>query len=303
MSSVLYDVPGPKAIIRNRILGVLTVLVVLAILGFFVWRLADTGQFTAKKWSAFTYTNVWVQIGEATLRTIAAFVVAAVGALALGFVLAIGRLSDHAWVRWPFTAVIEVFRAIPVLVFMFLLYYGFPVIGIRMEPYWAVVIALVCYNGSVLAEVIRAGVESLPSGQAEAGYAIGLRKAGVMRLVLLPQAIRAMMPVIIAQLVVTLKDTALGFIITYPELLFYAKYIGAQPTVGSPIIPATIVVGAIYIALCLLLSLVATVVEKRLRRSPRGAVAGPVPPLAQGTTDTSLIVAQRGLGKHDATSI
>ncbi|MFJ4037938.1 amino acid ABC transporter permease [Microbacterium sp. NPDC090007] len=294
MSSVLYDVPGPRAIARNRILGVVTILVVLGIVGFFVWRLVATGQFTAQKWSAFTYTNVWVQIGEATLRTIAAFVVAAVGALALGFLLAIGRLSDHAWVRWPFTAVIEVFRAIPVLVFMFLLYYGFPVIGIRMEPYWAVVIALICYNGSVLAEVIRAGVESLPRGQSEAGYAVGLRKAGVMRLVLLPQAIRAMMPVIIAQLVVTLKDTALGFIITYPELLFYAKYIGAQPSVGSPIIPATIVVGAIYIALCLLLSFVANMVEKRLRRSPRGDVAAPVQPLAQGGTDTSLIVAQRG---------
>jgi len=303
MSSVLYDVPGPKAIARNRILGVLTILVVLAIVGFFVWRLADTGQFTAQKWSAFTYTNVWIDILKATGATLAAFAAAAVGALALGFVLAIGRLSDHRWVRWPFTAVIEVFRAIPVLVFMFLLYYGFPVIGIRMEPYWAVVIALVCYNGSVLAEVIRAGVESLPRGQAEAGYAIGLRKAGVMRLVLLPQAVRAMMPVIIAQLVVTLKDTALGFVITYPELLFYAKYIGAQSTVGSPIIPATIIVGAIYIALCLLLSFVATVVEKRLRRSPRGGVAAPVQPLQQGATDTELIVAQRGLGKYDSSGL
>ena len=302
MSSVLYDVPGTKAIDRNRIHGEVTILVVLAIVGFFVWRLAATGQFTAQKWSAFTYSNVWMQVLQSTVATLAAFAAAAVGALALGFVLAIGRLSDHAWVRWPFTAVIEVFRAIPVLIFMFLLYYGFPVIGIRMEPYWAVVIALVCYNGSVLAEVIRAGVESLPRGQSEAGYAIGLRKAGVMRLVLLPQAIRAMMPVIIAQLVVTLKDTALGFIITYPELLFYAKYIGAQPSVGSPIIPATIIVGAIYISLCLLLSYVATLVEKRLRRSPRSAqVAAAVP--QQAGTDTELIVAQRGLGKNDASGL
>lgn len=300
MSSVLYDVPGPRAIARNRILGVLTVLVVLGVIGFFVWRLAETGQFTAQKWSAFTYTNVWTQIGLATLRTLAAFGAAAVGALVLGFVLALGRLSDHAWIRWPFTAIIEVLRAIPVLVFMFLLYYGLPVVGIRMEPYWAVVIALVAYNGSVLAEVIRAGVESLPRGQKEAGYALGLRKAGVMRLILLPQAIRAMMPVIIAQLVVTLKDTALGFIITYPELLFYAKYLGTQSSIGSPIIPATMVAGAIYIALCLLLSLVATLVEKRLRRGGRvGAVAG-ANQNTQQVTDTQLIAAQRGAGKFDA---
>jgi glutamate transport system permease protein len=293
MSSVLYDVPGPRAIARNRVIGALTILVVAAIIGFFVWRLIDTGQFTAEKWQAFTYTNVWVQIGLATLRTLGAFIVAAIGALVLGFVLAIGRMSDHAWVRWPFTAIVEVLRAVPVLIFMFLLYYGFPVLGVRMDPYWAVVIALIAYNGSVLAEVIRAGVESLPRGQKEAGYAIGLRKAGVMRLVLLPQAIRAMMPVIIAQLVVTLKDTALGFIITYPELLFYARFIGSQATLGSPIVPATIIVGAIYIGLCLILSLVANTVEKRLRRSAKTTrVAGANQP-TQEITDTELIVTQR----------
>lgn len=302
MSSVLYDVPGPRAIARNRILGVVTVLVVVAIIGFLVWRLFATGQFTAEKWSAFTYTAVWARVGQATLATLSAFAVAAVGALTLGFVLAIGRLSDHAWVRVPFTVVIEVLRAVPVLIFMFLLYYGLPVAGIRMEPYWAVVIALIAYNGSVLAEVIRAGVESLPRGQKEAGYALGLRKAGVLRLVLLPQAIRAMMPVIIAQLVVTLKDTALGYIITYEELLFFARYIGSQAQLGSPIVPATIVVATIYIALCLVLSLVATIVEKRLRRSAKtGRVAGAHQP-TQEVTDTELLSVQRGFGKNDGTS-
>ncbi len=120
---------------------------------------------------------------------------------------------------------------------MLLLYYGLPVVGIKMSSYWAVVIALILYNGSVLSEVIRAGVEALPRGQSEAGYAVGLRKSGVMRLILLPQAIRAMLPVIIAQLVVTLKDTALGFIITYPELLYFARLLGSNGEYGSPLIP------------------------------------------------------------------
>lgn len=290
MTSVLYDVPGPRAIARNRILGIVTVLVVAAVLAFIVWRLAVTGQFSASKWEAFTYPNVWEQFGWATLRTLAAFGSAAVGALVLGFVLAIGRLSDHAWVRWPFTAVIEVFRAIPVLIFMLLLYFGLPVVGLRMSPYLAVVIALIAYNGSVLAEVIRAGVESLPRGQREAGYTIGLRKAGVMRLVLLPQAIRAMLPVIIAQLVVTLKDTALGFIILYPELLYYARFLGTRANLDSPIIPATIVAGTIYIALCLLLSFIATLVEKQMRRSQRTPkIRGDK---RQGVTDTEILAAQ-----------
>ena len=290
MSSVLYDVPGPKAIARNRILAVITALLVLAGIAWVIWRFAVTGQFTAKKWELFTYSSIWALFGEATLNTLAAFAAAAVGALVLGFLLALGRLSDHAWVRVPVGWIIEILRAIPVLIFMMLLYYGLPVVGIKMEPYWAVVIALIAYNGSVLAEVIRAGVESLPRGQSEAGCAIGLRKSGVMAFVLLPQAIRAMMPVIVAQLVVTLKDTALGFIITYHELLYLVKLLGSNAVYGSPLIPAAIVGGSIYVALCLALSYIARLLEKRLKR--QDSALTPVDPMHHpvgDVTDTQLI--------------
>lgn len=303
MSSVLYDVPGPRAILRNRLLGVATVVVIVGLLGFIVYRFAVTGQFSAEKWYVFTFSNVWVGIGKALGNTLAAFGLAAVGSLVLGFALAIGRLSDHAWVRVPVGLITELFRAVPVLVFMMLLYYGLPTVGVRMEPYWAVVIALIAYNGSVLAEALRAGVESLPRGQKEAGYAIGLRKGGVMRLILLPQAVRAMLPVIVAQLVVTLKDTALGFIITYPELIYYAKQLTSQP--GRPILQSAIVVGAIYIAMCLVLSGVARLLEKRLSRSPKTTENAPGlhHPLDEGTA-TELIGLQdvdraSHRGRHD----
>lgn len=279
MSSVLYDVPGPRAIARNRVIGAVTILVVAAALAFIIYRFVVTGQFSAQKWSLFTFPAVWQQVGEALLRTLAAFALASVLSLVVGFVLSIGRMSEHAAVRGPFIVIIELFRAVPVLIFMMLLYYGLPTLGIRMGEYWSVVIALVVYNGSVLAEVFRAGVESLPRGQREAGYAVGLRKSGVMTFILMPQAIRAMLPVIIAQLVVTLKDTALGFIITYNELLYLAKLIGSQASYENPILPAGMVIGSIYIVLCLLLSGLAKYVEGRMRRSPRTSVttkpAGP----------------------------
>ncbi|WP_454119302.1 amino acid ABC transporter permease [Microbacterium lacticum] len=307
MSSVLYDVPGPKAIARNRIIGVITVLVIAAGLAWVIWRFAVTGQFTAKKWELFTYSSIWALFAEATLNTLAAFAAAAVGALVLGFVLAIGRLSDHAWIRVPVGWIVEILRAVPVLIFMMLLYYGLPVVGIKMEPYWAVVIALVAYNGSVLAEVIRAGVESLPRGQAESGYAIGLRKSGVLTFILLPQAIRAMMPVIVAQLVVTLKDTALGFIITYQELLYLVKLLGSNAVYGSPLIPAALVGGSIYVVLCLALSYIAHLFQRRLarqERAPRPADAMHHP--VGDTTDTQLIGLQvagdRATGARKATA-
>ncbi|REJ04386.1 amino acid ABC transporter permease [Microbacterium bovistercoris] len=305
MSSVLYDVPGPKAARRNLILGVVTVLVVLAIVGFIAYRFAVTGQFDPSRWYVFTFTAVWEQILTALGNTLAAFAAAAVLSLVLAFVLAIGRLSDHAWVRVPITVITEFFRAVPVLVFMMLLFYGLPVVGIKMSPYWAVVIALTMYNGSVLAEALRAGVEALPRGQKEAGYAIGLRKSGVMTLILLPQAVRAMLPVIVSQLVVTLKDTALGFIITYPELLYFAKLLGSQQ--GRPVLQSAIVIGGIYIVMCLILAAIAKWVEKKTSRSPKlkgyaPEAGGGDPRIHDGSTVTEVIAMQRGAGKFDAGS-
>lgn len=310
-TSVLYDVPGPKAILRNRVLAVVTVLAVAAILGFIVYRFYLSGQFSAQKWGIFTYSTIWEQIFKALGKTLAAFGLAAVLSIALGFVLAIGRLSDHAWVRIPFTTIAELFRAVPVLVMMMLLYYGLPSVGVKMEPYWAVVIALVAYNGSVLAEALRAGIESLPKGQKEAGFAIGLRKSGVMRLILLPQAVRAMLPVIVAQLVVTMKDTALGFIITYPELLYLAKQLSSNVQFGRPLLQSAFVIGGIYIVMCLILSGVAKWLETRMGKSPKakghgpqilnlgdggalggGAIAAVDPRLHEGGTVTEVIATQ-----------
>ena len=270
MSSVLFDTPGPKAIVRYRWIGAATVLVVAGILAFVVFRFIETGQFTASKWKLFTFPRVWEQILQATGATLSAFAVAAVCSVVLGLVLAIGRLSDHKIISVPFTIFIEFFRAVPVLILMMLMYYGLPPLGFTfVTPFVAVAIALTLYNGAVFSEIFRAGIESLPKGQGEAAYAIGLRKSAVLRLILFPQAIRAMLPVIIAQLVVALKDTALGFLITYQELLYLAKQFGSQALYGSPIIPSIIVMGSIYIVLCLILSGVAKIVELRTRRSPR----------------------------------
>lgn len=295
MSSVLSDVPGPRARMRNRIIGVITVAVVAALIGLTVWRLFATGQFSAQKWSIFTYSGPWMLLLDGLWNTVSAFIVAAAGALLLGFVLAVGRLSDHAWVRVPAGWIVEILRAIPVLIFMMLMYYGLPAVGVKMDPYWAVVIGLIAYNGSVLAEALRAGVEALPRGQSEAGYAIGLRKNAVMRLILLPQAVRAMMPVIISQLVVALKDTALGFIITYPELLHVIQLLGNQVPFGSPLVPAAMVGGTIYVVLCLILSYVAYRVEKSMRAQARRHGDGPVEPSAGGdpVTMTETIATRR----------
>jgi glutamate transport system permease protein len=270
MSSVLYDAPGRKARSRHLLLGIVGTLVIVAILAFIVWRFAESGQFSAAKWQIFTFPRVQQTIVQAVGATLSAFAVAAVGSLVLGLVLAVGRLSDRPWVSRPFHWFTELFRAIPVLILMMMIYYGLPpLFQVSWPPFVAVVVALILYNGSVLAEVFRAGIEALPKGQREAGFAIGLRKSQVMQTILLPQAVRSMLPVIISQLVVTLKDTALGFIVTYNEILFQAKYFGSQAQYGSPIVPAAMVAGVLYVGMCLILSGIAKYAESRLRKSQR----------------------------------
>ena len=156
------------------------------------------------------------------------------------------------------------------LILIFILYFGMSRgLGVSISAFTALVLGLMLYNGSVLAEIFRAGVASLPRGQSEAAYALGMRKTQVMTNVLLPQALRAMLPTIVSQLVVVLKDTALGFLILYPELLYQARFLGSQGQLGSPILPVAMVIAAIYIAMCLLLAQFANYLERRSRRNRR----------------------------------
>ena len=265
MSSVLFDVPGPKARTRNRFLNIITAVVVAAIIGFILYRFNESGQFTAKKWEIFTFPRVQQDFLKAIGATLQAFGVAAVGSLVLGILLAFGRLAQSKWLSVPCYWFTELFRAVPLLILMMIMYYGLPSAGVEgITPFIAVVVGLILYNGSVLAEVFRAGIESLPKGQSEAGLAIGMSRAQVLRGILLPQAVRAMLPVIIAQLVVIMKDTALGFLITYNEILRYATFLGSQGQYGSPLVPALMVTAAVYVGLCLILSGIAKLVESKM---------------------------------------
>jgi glutamate transport system permease protein len=269
MSNILFDAPGPRARIRHRVLAVIGGLALLAIVAYIGWRFYDSGQFTGRKWEWIQYTKIQEDLISAVLATLQAFALGALLALVFGAVFAAGRLSEHRPIRMVSTFIVELFRAIPLLILMFLFYYGLPTVGVSMSPYMAVVLGLMLYNGSVLAEVFRAGILALPRGQSEAAYALGMRKTQVMVLILLPQALRSMMPTIISQLVVLLKDTALGFLITYEELLRFAQRIGGDGLFSRPFVPTALVVAAIYIGLCLLLTWLATYLQKRERRSKK----------------------------------
>ncbi|MEV6332502.1 amino acid ABC transporter permease [Streptomyces sp. NPDC051909] len=274
-ASVLFDAPGPKARVRNRIYAVVGGLAILALLAVSVMRLSDKGHLAPEMWDIFNYAGIRQNIADALLATLKAFGLAAVGSLVLGVLLAVARMSDHAPVRWVATAFIEVFRSIPLLITIFAVWVAF----LTDYPMWALALGLSVYNGCVQAEVLRAGVNAVPRGQREAAYALGMTKTQVMTSVLLPQAVRSMLPTIISQLVVTLKDTSLGYMILYPELLYSARLIASNTLVNGqyPYVSVIVVFGTIYIALCLALSALATWIERRGSRAKTGIkVADPV---------------------------
>jgi len=259
MSSVLFDTPGPKARRRHLLLGGLW-LVVLAGVGAWAFsKLSSAGVLTSEVFEGvFAQSNVDF-ILEGFKGTLKAAALGIAGAIGFGLVFSAGRLSEHRIFRWPSVVVIEFFRAVPLVLLIIAIWFQFESsIGTMMS----LVIALTLYNGSVLAEVFRAGVNAVPTGQAEAAYALGMRKTLLMWTILLPQAVKFMLPAIVSQCVIILKDTSLGYIILYPEAVRNAKQVAQYVPDGAFL--TYVSVAAVFIVINYSLSKVAEFLERRL---------------------------------------
>lgn len=262
--SVLFDAPGPKAARRHRTYAVVGILGIAGLLALAIWRLAVEDQFSAAKWEPFV-SPVYIEafLVEGVLETVKMAAAAIILAVAFGVVFGIGKLSEHRWVRWPSWLMVEFWRAVPVLLAMILIFFAWGIDRGESGAFWSVVFALLLYNGAVLAEVFRAGINAVPKGQVEAAYALGMRKTAVMIQIQLPQAVKIMLPALISQMVVALKDTSLGYAVAAPGLTKVAQrtYSGLENDQNH--IPTVIVTAAIYITLNLILTWIATWVQKR----------------------------------------
>ncbi len=288
--AVLFDVPGPRARLTYRIVGVIAILALLGLLVLVIRGLANPNdnQLSGEKWAPFLDPVTWTAyLLPGLLNTIKAAAIAVVLSIAVGLLLGVGRLSQSRVLRALCGAYVELFRSVPVLVMMIFAYYiAVFVIGISGDAasLFGVVAGLTLYNSSVIAELIRSGVFSLPKGQREAGLAVGLTPMQTMTAVLLPQAVTAMLPSLLSQLVVILKDTALGYIINYSELIRGGQNLSTN---YGNLIPAFLVLAAMFIIINYGLTLVARLVQRRLQRSAKGG-----PPT--GAADANLTTAPAG---------
>jgi len=282
---VLFDAPGPKARRRHTILTIVGLLLAVGILWVVIRKMAEANQLEGYMWSPFvTDPDVWTQyLLPGLWGTLKAAALSVVFAGIFGILFGMARLSSNRWITVPAGVVVEFFRSVPVLLMMVFFYFGYfatsNLVSADTAPLAAVVLALTLYNGSVIAELVRSGVFGLPKGQSEAGLSIGLTPGQVLRSIQLPQALTAMLPALVGQLVVVLKDSALGYVITYPELLNAAKTLGSA---YANTVPAYLVAAVIFIVINYLLTRLAATVERRLKRRGGARRTAVVP----GVTET-----------------
>ena len=282
---MLFDRPGPRtqrrimvgSIVTGLGLGALTILVLV--------RLAAGGQLAEEKWGPIInpanplFVALWANLGLALLNNIEAAVLAMVLSMLLGTVLAVTRISLPRWGRWTVVAPMEFFRGLPVVIAIFFASRILPELGVDLPLLWYLVIGLTAYNSVIIAEIVRAGVASLPRGQSEAAAAVGLTRGQALRAVLLPQAIRVMLPALISQLVVIFKDTSLGFVILYGEAVRFVAI--AIQELHNPL-QLYLTIGAIFILINYLVGRLAVWTEQRLTHPGRRGVAAQLPAAPTG---------------------
>ena len=272
---VLFDEPGPRGRARIRLFTLLGLLLAAGVVALALYQFYKNGQLGRSRWLPFLQPAYIAFLAQGFKGTIIATFAAALFSFPLGVVLALGRLSRNGLLRRVSTAYIELFRSIPLLLLIYAFLLALPQFGINLPILWKLVVPIILVNVAVLAEIFRAGILAVDRGQSEAAAALGLREGTAMRSVILPQAIRLVVPTLVTQLVALLKDSTLGYVVSYPELLKQANNL----TVFTHLLVQTyLIVAVIYVVVNLLLSRLAVSLERRLgsRTSSRAAagVAG-----------------------------
>lgn len=275
---ILFDAPGPRAKRTVLVANLIALAGVLVVAALVLLQLDRQGQLAPNQWANALNGNAWANYYLPGLQfTLQSSGIAVVTAMVFGLVFGFLRLAPFAIIRGASGVVVEFFRAVPVLVMMFFLYFF---ISRRIAPtgliasedsaYFAVIVGLTVYNGAVIAELIRAGVKSLPKGQREAAAAVGMTRNQSLRVVEVPQALTAMLPSLLSQFVVILKDSALGFLIGFYELLQYSRQLGSG---YSNILQTLVVAAVIFIVINYILTWLATKLAGTLSSRTGGATA------------------------------
>ncbi|WP_394969031.1 amino acid ABC transporter permease [Scardovia wiggsiae] len=282
-SQLLFDAPGPKGRRRIRVINAIGAVLIAALIVFVLMRLHNPpdgeNQLSWELWKPALDGEAWADFYlPGLVQTLSASAVAIVGSVVFGLIFGVGRLIPNMLVRAVSGIVVEFCRAVPVLLMMIFMWRWFAAANIPSSSYWAVTLSLVLYNGSVVAELVRSGVGSLPGGQREAALALGLTRTRSLMTIEVPQALYAMLPAAITQLVVVLKDTALGSIILYTDLLQQSRRLGSM---YFNILQALTIAAVLYFIMCFIVSRISEWLPAHIASRTSGStIPDPTAPIA-----------------------
>ena len=219
----LYEAPGPRTRRRVRIATAASLILVVAALAAIGYRFYITGQFAPRYWTFFTKATTWKFLLQGFAGTVRVALTAGAIALALGLLLMLGRISHLKALSAVCRVVTEFFRSLPSLLLIYFFFLVVPQYGIKMSSFWMLTLPVALAAAGVLAEVFRAGVNAVPKGQIEAALSLGMSPLRTTFKIVLPQAIRFVIPSLISQLVVVVKDTTVAYVVSYPDLMQNAR--------------------------------------------------------------------------------
>jgi glutamate transport system permease protein len=243
LDDVLFSDPNPRAQAITRASSLAVAVLLLGFVAGVVFRFHAAGQFDLRLWEYFAWPTTWAFLAKGLFGTMASAATAAVIALVLGLILVLGRLSRPRLTRWPATAVIEFLRGVPTLLLIYVCFLVLPSVGIKLGTYWMLTLPVGLSAAAVVAEVYRAGVLAVPRGQTDAARSLGMTDTQVFFRIVFPQALRYIVPALVAQLVIVVKDTTFGYVVTYGELMQNAKVLVAN---YHALVPVYLVTAVLY---------------------------------------------------------
>ncbi|MGP5056840.1 amino acid ABC transporter permease [Brachybacterium paraconglomeratum] len=261
-TQVLFDAPGPKGRRRILLLSILSVVAILALLAGALWQFQSNGQLDQDKWIVYLRVDYLAFLGQGLWGTLKVTALAAVVAFPLGLLLALARLSRFRVLSMLAAVWIEFYRGIPMLLVVYAFLLALPAFGVTFPRFWMLVIPMILVSSATTAEVFRAGINAVDRGQHEAAAAIGLSRRDAMTSVILPQAVRLVLPSLILALVTLLKDSTLGYVVSYNELQFQGKTL---VSITRYLVQTYLVVSVIYIVINFLLTRIALALDARMK--------------------------------------
>lgn len=258
----LYESPGPKTRRAVRAGTALSLIAAAWLVFCVVRRFYETGQLSARYWSFFARLSTWRFLARGLAGTMEAAAAAGVLAFVFGFFLMLGRISKKRAVRGVATVLVEFTRGVPTLLFIYFFFLVVPQLGWKLSAFWKITFPVAISACGVVAEVLRSGVNAVPKGQREAALSLGMQERSVFLKVVFPQAFRYVLPALIAEVVIVVKDTTFAYVVNFPDLMQNAKVLISN---YDALLPVYMVVAITYILINYLLNRLSNRIARRQR--------------------------------------